>query len=338
PLEMARAFSAFANGGRRIDGALLGNRPRAILSVARDGKTHANAASPQRVLTPGTADLVTSLLQGVVQEGTGRKAQLDDQRPVAGKTGTTENYGDAWFVGYTPQLVTAVWVGYPNRLQPMLTDFNGDPVAGGTYPALIWKAFMQKAFKILNDQPESFTPPPAVYDVARRVVPRNGALELDNGYCRGAADVLFLAGAPGPRHTARCKPPEVDVPVVVGKPLAEARARLAEQPLGAQAIYQPAEPKQPLGVVLRQIPARGTLSSYDRVKLVLARPLHGTVPDVTGNRLAAARHRLQRRGLVPRVVRVMKGPRMRVLFQAPKSDVAAAPGMLVKLVVGRGKP
>ena len=58
--------------------------------------------------------------------GTGTRAQLPDGRPVAGKTGTTENYGDAWFVGYTPQLVAAVWVGYPNKLVPMLTQFHGD--------------------------------------------------------------------------------------------------------------------------------------------------------------------------------------------------------------------
>ena len=72
------------------------------------------------------------------------RAQLSDGRPVAGKTGTTENYGDAWFVGYTPQLVTAVWVGYPNTLRPMLTEYHGDAVAGGTFPALIWKSFMER--------------------------------------------------------------------------------------------------------------------------------------------------------------------------------------------------
>ena len=54
------------------------------------------------------------------------------------------DYGDAWFVGYTPQLAVAVWVGYPNELKPMLTEFDGDAVAGGTFPALIWKAFMEK--------------------------------------------------------------------------------------------------------------------------------------------------------------------------------------------------
>ncbi len=336
PLEMARAFSAFANGGHRIDGSVIGNRPRAILSVRFGGKTHANAVEPKRVLTPRSAELVTSLLQGVVQQGTGVRAQLNDGRPVAGKTGTTENYGDAWFIGYTPQLVAAVWVGYPNTLKPMLTNFNGKPVAGGTYPALIWKAFMERAIKVLHEPPAYFTPPPGVYDVARRVVTRDGRLELDNGYCRGAVNVDFMDSTAGPGHTANCKPNEVAVPQVVGDDLAQARRRLAEQPLQAQPIYKPADPKDPLGVVLRQIPARGTLSSYDTVKLVLARPLHGIVPSVVGQRLAAARKRLQRRGLLPRVVRVMNGPRMQVLYQAPKSHVAAAPGMLVKLVVGRG--
>ena len=84
------------------------------------------------------------MLQGVVQYGTGtRRSSRAGRSP--GKTGTTENYGDAWFVGFTPDIVTAVWVGYPNKLIPMTTEFHGQTVEGGTYPALIWKAFMQKA-------------------------------------------------------------------------------------------------------------------------------------------------------------------------------------------------
>ena len=67
-------------------------------------------------MTTGEADLLTSILQGVVTQGTGKRAALAD-RPAAGKTGTTDNYGDAWFVGYTPQLAVAVWVGYPDKLQ-----------------------------------------------------------------------------------------------------------------------------------------------------------------------------------------------------------------------------
>ena len=62
--------------------------------------------------------------------------------PQWGKTGTTENYGDAWFVGSSGSLTVAVWVGYPDRLKPMETEWRGEPVAGGTYPAAIWKQFM----------------------------------------------------------------------------------------------------------------------------------------------------------------------------------------------------
>ena len=106
-------------------------------------------------MTTGQADLLTSILQRVVTQGTGKRAALAD-RPVAGKTGTTDNYGDAWFVGYTPQLAVAVWVGYPDKLKPMLTEFGGKPVAGGTLPAQIWKAFMTAADKQLKIEPEQF--------------------------------------------------------------------------------------------------------------------------------------------------------------------------------------
>ena len=98
-----------------------------------------------RVLAADTRPRRTRSCSASSTEGTGTRAALPD-RPAAGKTGTTENYGDAWFVGYTPQLVTAVWVGYPNKLVPMTNQFHGDPVAGGTYPAMIWKTFMQRRF------------------------------------------------------------------------------------------------------------------------------------------------------------------------------------------------
>jgi penicillin-binding protein 1A len=335
PLELARAYSAFQRGFR-IDGSIFGNQPRAIVSVAEPGRpVSRNEVEPKRVLSARTAGLVTALLQEVVQQGTGRRAALFDGRTVAGKTGTTENYGDAWFVGYTPQLITAVWVGYPNTLRPMLTDFNGDPVAGGTYPALIWKAFMERALKILKPPRESFMPRPPAYGSSLYVVDRFGRLSVDNGVCHGVKSVVFMDGSP-PLPTANCKPNEVEVPQVVGETFTTARARLAAQPLRASAIFKPARPKEPVGIVLRQIPDRGTLSSHDEVKLVLARPQHGVIPDVVGKTLAAARADLRRAKLVPRVVKLTNGPAMQVLFQAPKSEVAAAPGMLVRLVIGRG--
>ena len=73
--------------------------------------------------------------------GTGRGAQIGEF--AAGKTGTTENYGDAWFVGFNEQLTVAVWVGYPDRLRYMETEYRGEPVAGGTFPTDIWHDFMR---------------------------------------------------------------------------------------------------------------------------------------------------------------------------------------------------
>ncbi len=133
PLEMARAFSTFANGGERVDGSILGNRPRAVVSIERDGKKEKNAPVGNEVIGPNENAILTAMLEDVVDDGTGQRAALDD-RPVAGKTGTTENYGDAWFVGYTPQLAVAVWVGYPNKLVSMDEPVRGRPGCGRHVP------------------------------------------------------------------------------------------------------------------------------------------------------------------------------------------------------------
>jgi beta-lactam-binding protein with PASTA domain len=179
-----------------------------------------------------------------------------------------------------------------------------------------------------------FPPRPPSYGSAATVVPRHGRLRLDNGYCHETVSVVLLAGAATPPQ-AHCKPNEVDVPRVVGEPLAQARARLAAQPLRSELIWKAAKPADRVGVVLRQFPARGTLSSYDSVRLVIARPLHGVVPDVVGKRLARARSKLAGHELSGRVVRITDGPHGKVIAQLPKSGVAAAPGMVVRLVLGR---
>jgi len=79
---------------------------------------------------PAIAQQVRDIIVGVVQNGTGTQAAISGV-DVVGKTGTTSNYGDAWFVGWTPQLTTAVWVGYPTKLISMATAYNGQPVEGG---------------------------------------------------------------------------------------------------------------------------------------------------------------------------------------------------------------
>jgi membrane peptidoglycan carboxypeptidase len=331
PVEMARAYAAFANGGERVDGSITGNMPRVIASVEDGGEVHQNRVVEKPVLTPATAATIDQILQGVVQSGTGTAAALPGWQ-VAGKTGTTENYGDAWFVGYTPSLVVAVWVGYPTKLVPMTTEFHGGPVVGGTYPALIFKSFMEKALPYLKADPaDTFPYAPSPYVGSATVVQRDGRLERDNGYCHNARPVAFYGGIELP--TADCKPNEVDVPRVVGETLADARARLEAQPLTPEVIYKPAAPRQRLGVVLGQFPSGGTLSSYDKVRIVLAKAEHGTVPKVVGLKLAKAQARLRKRGLQ---VSVRGGGAGKVVAQKPSGGVAAAKGMTVTLTVAAG--
>jgi penicillin-binding protein 1A len=334
PLEMARAFSTFANGGRRVDGSIFGNRPRAIARINNAlGKLVDNNRPLYRsVLSPNQDALLTGILEGVIRSGTGKRAALPD-RVVAGKTGTTENYGDAWFVGYTPQLATAVWVGYPNKLQPMLTEYHGEAVAGGTFPAEIWRAFTQRA--LAGSAPESFPSYAYDYATAKRVVWRDGRLQLDNGLCRQTELVSYFAGS-GPTRKANCKRNEVEIPRVVGMTLTRAKLRLAGQPLTSNIVYKPARPRQRLDLVLDQFPRRGRLSSFDAVTLVLPKPLHGIVPRVVGLPVPQARARLRSRGLVPSVERFADGRSGRILAQIPAGGVAAAPGMKVRLVVGHG--
>jgi penicillin-binding protein 1A len=336
PLEMARAFSAFAYRGRRIDGAAFGNRPRAISTVKNESGRMVDNNLPvgRPVLTENTAALLTSLLQSVVTGGTGRQAQLSDGRPVAGKTGTTENYGDAWFVGYTPQLVTAVWVGYPNSLRPMLTEYHGEAVAGGTFPALIWKSFMGRALAYRGNQPQDFPSVSQPFSVPKQVVYRNGQLQLDNGNCNNTKQLLYFEGE-GPARTARCKVNEVDVPRLIGQTVAQARSRLAAQPLTPQYVYEPAKPRQRLGIVLRQFPVRGTLSSYDKVTLVLPKALHGVVPRLIGLRLARAEARLERLHLKWKVSG-SPSPGAKVIAQTPGPQRAAGQGLVVMLIVKGG--
>jgi penicillin-binding protein 1A len=334
PLEMARAYSTFANGGYRIDGKVFGDDPRAVTEIdGVDNKViYANAPVRQQELTPAEDELLTQMLEGVVTSGTGKAAALPGWT-VAGKTGTTEQYGDAWFVGYTPQLVTAVWVGYPDKLRPMLTEFHGGPVAGGTFPALIWKAFMESALKEIGAQPRGFSPPPPLSVEAHRVTYRNGRVQLDNGQCRDTDYVVYFSGH-APAKTANCKRNEVDVPNVIGWHVDAARARLSAQPLTTQVIYKPATAGQRVGVVVRQYPRGGTLSSFGRVTIVLAKPLHGTVPSIVGLNLRQARAKLRKLSLHTSI-RFGDGKAGRVVAQEPRAGVAAAPGMTIRLRVGK---
>jgi penicillin-binding protein 1A len=234
PLDMAHAYQTFARQGRFVYGSMSPGvlrkgqpvpGPVGIHSIGRredgkiksinlpDGKPARNRVRTKRVLDEGVAGTVTSLLQGVVKNGTGTRAQLG-RVAVAGKTGTTENYGDAWFVGWTHDYTVAVWVGYPNKLVPMKTEFNGQPVAGGTYPAGIWKTFMESVLKIdpppeLKEDPnatESVTPAPgAAAPAPAAPAPSATAPQTDNG---GGTTPAPKKPAPTPQKPTDVPPAE----------------------------------------------------------------------------------------------------------------------------------
>ncbi len=144
PLEMAYAYSTIANNGRRVSGSLGANGsdgPVGIAKVRGKGFEERNKRKSRRVFDEQTGQTAQDMLSLVVSSGTGKAAQVAGET-IWGKTGTTENYGDAWFVGSNGDLTVAVWVGYPDKLIPMEYEFGGSPVAGGTYPAEIFASFM----------------------------------------------------------------------------------------------------------------------------------------------------------------------------------------------------
>jgi penicillin-binding protein 1A len=154
PLDMAHAYETIAHGGRRVSGTLAeAGAPVSIQEVDAGSHTlpdgshqDTNQVRTTPVLPPGVAATETSMLETVLQYGTARAAAIGQF--AAGKTGTTSNYGDAWFIGWDSRYTVAVWVGYPNGLVPMTTAFNGGPVLGGTFPALIWHDFVTAAMQI----------------------------------------------------------------------------------------------------------------------------------------------------------------------------------------------
>jgi penicillin-binding protein 1A len=167
PLELATVASTLAADGNRHNPILVAR------AVTNEGKVLIDNSHPQGqpMVAPDVIACETDILRHVITNGTGTRARLDNDRDAAGKTGTTDDHADAWFLGYTPQLATVVWMGDPTARTPM-TDVGGIEVFGGTYPATVWKTFMDAE---LAGQPALALPPPGP------VCDRPGAAISDGG-------------------------------------------------------------------------------------------------------------------------------------------------------------
>ncbi|MET0904193.1 MAG: PBP1A family penicillin-binding protein [Acidimicrobiales bacterium] len=226
-MDMAAAYSTFANRGIKVP-------PVLVTRISRSDGTvlYTQQHQQTKVLEAGVVDTLTSILEQAVQRGTGTRAKLD--RPVAGKTGTTNDNKDAWFAGYTPQLATAVWVGFPElggngELVPMVPPHTPLAVTGGAYPAQIWQRFMSAAVAdtpvIPFQAPTTTTSPPRP----------SGAT---------------------PPPTSVAGPPQ-SVPAVVGSPTDAATAVLRAAGFRVQAVPAATGSKPP-GVVMVQSPRAGS--------------------------------------------------------------------------------
>ncbi|MGD9797285.1 MAG: transglycosylase domain-containing protein [Acidimicrobiia bacterium] len=137
-LDMADAYLTFATRGVQVAPTLI-----SMVTDADGAVLWRHRPERVRVLQESEADLVTAALETVVTGGTGTRARL--AVPVAGKTGTTQQNGDAWFVGYTPALATAVWVGFPEGQDKPMSNVHGIAVTGGTFPASAFRDYMERA-------------------------------------------------------------------------------------------------------------------------------------------------------------------------------------------------
>jgi len=189
PLELTAAYCTFASNG-------IYREPVAVLKIlGPDGEVIEEKQPREKiVLSEQTAYLMTSMLEGVVQRGTGRGARALE-RPAAGKTGTTNDCTDAWFIGYTPQLVAGVWVGYDD----MRT--LGKRQTGGRVAAPIWTGFMKEA--LAGEPVANFPVPPGIEIVN---------IEANSGLLapRGCDNVIAQAFREGTAPTRYYDPTETD--------------------------------------------------------------------------------------------------------------------------------
>jgi 1A family penicillin-binding protein len=275
PLSMTSGYSTLANGGIHC-------KPFVIRKVvAANGKNiYKSKPSCQRALDAKIAAQVTSLLEGVVAHGTGTAANIG--RPQAGKTGTAQDHKDAWFLGYIPQMVAGVWVGYayPKKEIPMegLAKLGGRPAFGGSLAAPIWHDFMVKAAAGLPVR--GFPTPPAPKggnvpnvvgmkqaDAVRTLVNASFTPVVKTAPSTKPAGIVFDQSPPGGASAAlgsivtimvsNGEPPSAPVPNVVGLTQDEAESRLKAAGFRVSVQYVSVTDPSQDGIVQSQKPKGG---------------------------------------------------------------------------------
>jgi penicillin-binding protein 1A len=336
PLEMASACGTLANNG-------VYNPPICVTKVtdANGNLLFENVPQGKRVVREDVAAVVNSILEDVVKHGTGRSARIG--RPQAGKTGTTDNYADAWFVGYTPELSAAVWVGYTQGLIPM-RSVHGITVYGGTFPAQIWAKFMKKA--LADVPPSSFNKAEFGGEeegddwVSVTICTESGLLATP--YCPHTETRYFRRGE---EPTERCdlhRTPsdvQVRVPSVVGMTESAAVSVIRNAGLVPSVSYAYSS-TVPRGVVISQSPLGGT--NIDRESTVSITVSSGThsqskVPNVMGMTETEAKQTLTAAGFTYKVIYSPTEPdRVGIVInQFPGAGASAGPGSQIIITVGK---
>lgn len=287
PLEMAHAYATIANNGQRVGGSILFHTPDSgitdpsmePISIKRiefpDGRRYVNTPIAVQAVPAEDALETTQAMKGVIRFGTGVNAAIG--RPAAGKTGTTTDFKDAWFVGSTPQRTTAVWVGFENPARPMRTQYNGTPVYGGTFPSLIWSDFMGNAMR--GQDREDWDTPTGTASIPVSVDPRT-AKRVPPG-CK-YAQVIVWADALAPLDMGPCESDLLSVPDFTASNKRKANSIATGSGLQIRFQYRPALPGEKPGTVVVQSPAPlSAVAPGSVVTLIIARRIPSVlVPDV----------------------------------------------------------
>ncbi len=343
PLGMASAYGTFAANGEHHPPVAI---TRIVDSTTGD-EIYEDETQGEQVLDAGVAYLVTTALEAVIQRGTGTAAQIG--RPAAGKTGTAQEYRDAWFGGYTPDLAAAVWVGYPegeiemkascagsdNPCRPTRIDQTG--VTGGSYPADIWQDFMSVA---LAGVPARDFEQPDVGLVTVVIDSRTGCLASSFTPDEYAVSATFAKGTE-PEKQCRNRRPGVRVPNVFSFPVDEAREVMQRAGFEVETVSEPSSTYPP-GRVVGQDPDAGekapqgsTVTLYVSVS---GQDNTATVPGVLGYTSGQAQAALRNAGFNVQVVTQSEGNnarrnRGRVWKQSPSGGTQARSGSTVTIWV-----